>query len=345
MYWTLLLPAWILVVVSKVNEDALGLFSLALWVIAMAAVFTAVYERAKAIGSNPWAWLLGFWMPIVWIVLGCRKNAATPAPSPDYVKTGAISFVAGCALMAGMYVYYSNPSLQSASSLHDQMVEGVIKEAPSLPKQINEVTMLTHERVEGLNMIYTYELTGDGEMPDQADATDNTCKLAVLRDLIRAGVILRFEYNKAGKRLGELEINSCPSTMASVTTNQHHSSIDVVIDGSRALAPLKVGSLSIYATVDTGCADMTMIKTNADKLLANGEATKREDYVAILADGSQRTMPAIVIKTLTIGSHTIHNVTASVVPDGTMMLLGYNILNQVSGKFAINTAKSTLDFD
>ena len=238
------------------------------------------------------------------------------------------------------------PSLQSASSLHDQMVEGVIKEAPSLPKQINEVTMLTHERVEGSNMIYTYELTGDGEMPDQADATDNTCKLAVLRDLIRAGVILRFEYNKAGKRLlGELEINSCPSTMASVTTNQHHSSIDVVIDGSRALAPLKVGSLSIYATVDTGCADMTMIKTNADKLLANGEATKREDYAAILADGSQRTMPAIVIKTLTIGSHTIHNVTASVVPDGTMMLLGYNILNQVSGKFAINTTKSTLDFD
>ena len=32
-------------------------------------------------------------------------------------------------------------------------------------------------------------------------------------------------------------------------------------------------------------------------------------------------------------------------PDGTDMLLGFGVLNQVSGKFAANTNTSTLDFD
>ena len=44
-------------------------------------------------------------------------------------------------------------------------------------------------------------------------------------------------------------------------------------------------------------------------------------------------------------SNWVYNVTAAVMPDRNMMLLGYNVLRQVSGKFAINIAKSTLEFD
>jgi hypothetical protein len=32
-------------------------------------------------------------------------------------------------------------------------------------------------------------------------------------------------------------------------------------------------------------------------------------------------------------------------PNGAEMLLGFKVLNMVSGKFAINTSASTLDFD
>ena len=64
-----------------------------------------------------------------------------------------------------------------------------------------------------------------------------------------------------------------------------------------------------------------------------------------LADGSVKQMRHIRIATVTIGGHGVHSVLAMVVPDGVAMLLGYNVLNQVSGKFAVNTAASTLEFN
>ena len=41
----------------------------------------------------------------------------------------------------------------------------------------------------------------------------------------------------------------------------------------------------------------------------------------------------------------VPNVHAGVVPDGSDMLLGLGVLAKVSGKFAINVANATLDFD
>jgi predicted aspartyl protease len=48
---------------------------------------------------------------------------------------------------------------------------------------------------------------------------------------------------------------------------------------------------------------------------------------------------------MTIGGHVLSNVPAAVAPNGAEMLLGFNVLNRVSGEFAINVANSTLDFD
>jgi clan AA aspartic protease (TIGR02281 family) len=122
-------------------------------------------------------------------------------------------------------------------------------------------------------------------------------------------------------------------------------SVPVVLDGNRALVPLSVGSQSIYAMVDTGCSDMTVTESIANKLLAAGQATRLANTDSTLADGTHRTTRVISINTVVIGGHGLYNVPAMVNPDGAIMLLGFAVLNQVSGKFTVNTAKSTLEFD
>jgi gag-polyprotein putative aspartyl protease len=74
-------------------------------------------------------------------------------------------------------------------------------------------------------------------------------------------------------------------------------------------------------------------------------ARRGEDVQSTIADGSTHTEASIVINSMTIGGHVLSNVPAAVVPNGAEMLLGFNVLNRVSGKFAINVANSTLDFD
>jgi predicted aspartyl protease len=53
----------------------------------------------------------------------------------------------------------------------------------------------------------------------------------------------------------------------------------------------------------------------------------------------------VIIKTVTVGNHTLHNVIAMAAPDGAMRLLGFSVLSMISPKFTINTKTSTLDFD
>jgi hypothetical protein len=93
-----------------------------------------------------------------------------------------------------------------------------------------------------------------------------------------------------------------PATMAV------NNSVPVIIDGNRALVPLSVGSNSIYAMVDTGCTDMTVTESIADKLLAAGQATRIGDSDTTLADGTHRKVRTISINTVTIGGHGISNV-------------------------------------
>jgi predicted aspartyl protease len=102
-----------------------------------------------------------------------------------------------------------------------------------------------------------------------------------------------------------------------------HNSVPVVLEGNRALVPLSVGSQSIYAMVDTGCTDMTVTESVANKLLAAGQATRLADTDSTLADGTHRTVRAISINTVVIGGHGLYNAPAMVNPDGAIMLLGF----------------------
>jgi clan AA aspartic protease (TIGR02281 family) len=121
--------------------------------------------------------------------------------------------------------------------------------------------------------------------------------------------------------------------------------LPVSISGNQAHAAVSVGTLPIIMLVDTGCTNMSVIQNIADQLLASGQARRGEDVQSTIADGSTHTEASIVINSVTIGGHVLSNVPAAVAPNGAEMLLGFNVLNRVSGKFAINVANSTLDFD
>jgi predicted aspartyl protease len=97
--------------------------------------------------------------------------------------------------------------------------------------------------------------------------------------------------------------------------------------------------------VDTGATGMTVSESIADSLIANGQATEAAAEMVGLAGGVKREFRQVDISSVTVGGHVVTNVHAGVVPDGSDMLLGLGVLAKVSGKFAINVANSTLDFD
>jgi predicted aspartyl protease len=246
----------------------------------------------------------------------------------------------------------SDHSPQTPVAIHDQLARAIEQAQSSLPKKIDEDTTATGARIEGMTVINTYELSGDRDPKDitaadkkglQASLTDGVCSGQATRPMVAKGVTYRYEYFNKGKFLGSFDVASCPITAASITPATN--SVAVVLDGPRALAPLTVGGLSIYATVDTGCTDMTVNENIANRLIASNEASDLGTGDVTLADGSVKKMRHIRIATVTIGGHSVYSVLAMVVPDGVPMLLGYNVLNQVTGKFAVNTAKSTLEFN
>jgi predicted aspartyl protease len=346
-YWVVIIGSVIASVVANQPSTA-PLVACVVWIGSSVALTTAIFERARATGRNPWKWFALSFIPLAPLRLGSFPDAANPPP-PKLVKTASWSFAAAVAFLVACWVAYGVVYIWAPTKdmVHDRLV-GVVNNAnASMPKQINEVTTLTAERVEGLKLVYVYELKNDGMVPAQANVAIGVCKSSDMRNAMTQGVSYGYEYRRGGKFLTVFDVTSCPEPALATTTASvtHHSSVDIVLDGSRALAPLSVGSQSIYATVDSGCTDMTVNETIANKLVALGEATDLGMGDVSLADGSVKSMRHIRISTVTIGGHSVYGVTAMVVPDGTMMLLGYNVLRQVSGKFAINTAKSTLDFD
>jgi clan AA aspartic protease (TIGR02281 family) len=122
-------------------------------------------------------------------------------------------------------------------------------------------------------------------------------------------------------------------------------SVPIHLDGPRAYVPMVVGIMPITVVIDTGCDDMTVNETVASRLIASNQATSLPDDKIEYADGSIKDEKAITINTVTIAGRQLHNVHANVVPDNTDMLLGFSILSQVSGKFAIDTTNSKLVFE
>jgi clan AA aspartic protease (TIGR02281 family) len=95
--------------------------------------------------------------------------------------------------------------------------------------------------------------------------------------------------------------------------------------------------------VDTGSTSLTVNESIAHRLLARGLAREGQKETVTLADGSEREEQDIIIDTVTIGSHVLHDVVAGVSPDGADMLLGLSALNTI-GRFTIDGANHKLIF-
>jgi predicted aspartyl protease len=96
--------------------------------------------------------------------------------------------------------------------------------------------------------------------------------------------------------------------------------------------------------IDTGCTDLSITPTIADRLIASGQATYGEDVEYTLAGGSTHTNKTVRIATVAIGGHVLHNAHAGIGPDGAPLLLGFTILQQISPKFSIDTVAGVLIF-
>jgi gag-polyprotein putative aspartyl protease len=140
-----------------------------------------------------------------------------------------------------------------------------------------------------------------------------------------------------------------PAPTPAVTTILPASStldhLPVSIIDNQAHVAVTLGALPVTMLIDTGETNMTVTQSVADQLLASGLATRGPDSESRFADGSVHRHVTIIVNTMTIGGHVLHDIYAGVSPNGADMLLGFAVLNQVSGKFAINANTNTLDFN
>lgn len=106
---------------------------------------------------------------------------------------------------------------------------------------------------------------------------------------------------------------------------------------------VKVGSVFVRMTLDTGATLTSVSETLADRLISDGEADELDPGNFTLADGSEHSARTINIHSLSIGSHTLYSVRASVETGDAPMLLGISVLNRI-GKFSIDPTANRLTF-
>jgi clan AA aspartic protease (TIGR02281 family) len=115
------------------------------------------------------------------------------------------------------------------------------------------------------------------------------------------------------------------------------------ISGKGAAVDVTLGSQPLRMLIDTGATMMSLPSDVAMALITSGDAEFGPKESFRLADGSIREEWTIIIHRMTIGSHVLTNVTASIAPTGATPLLGFTILNRV-GRFTIDMAAGQLTF-
>ena len=93
-----------------------------------------------------------------------------------------------------------------------------------------------------------------------------------------------------------------------------------------------VGSMVLDLAIDSGCTSMNLSETDANQLIASGQATVLGTVLNSIADGSTVQSRLLNINAVTIGGRTLTNVKATVGGSG---LLGIGVLRRF-GKFAID---------
>ena len=120
------------------------------------------------------------------------------------IASGAGGFVAGHAIVTAMQ-----------PSVHDRLVEGTKTVRATLPKRVDDVTVLTDQHVEGNQLTFVYDTSADMANADtslvQGELTRRVCgEPSMRRTIENSGVSYRYEYWRSGQLVGHFEITSCP---------------------------------------------------------------------------------------------------------------------------------------
>lgn len=120
--------------------------------------------------------------------------------------------------------------------------------------------------------------------------------------------------------------------------------VPIRVDDGQAFVAVHIGRLTFQSLLDTGATSMSLPETAADELIGSGDATEGEPVNVTHAGGERLQRRSIIVHAVTIGGHTVREVRCVVEDDGSVPLLGFGVLQQISPRFAINTTTSTLDF-
>jgi clan AA aspartic protease (TIGR02281 family) len=123
----------------------------------------------------------------------------------------------------------------------------------------------------------------------------------------------------------------------------NHSIVISTTPSGAMLTRMRVGSSYVTALIDTGATSVSIPQSLAQGLVANGDATYQGEDTVTIADGSSRRQSLVKIKTIQLGSIVLHDVLATVAPDGADVLLGNSALDKL-GRVTIDKAAGLLTF-
>jgi hypothetical protein len=118
--------------------------------------------------------------------------------------------------------------------------------------------------------------------------------------------------------------------------------VHIYTDGQMAKVDVLLGSISSRMTIDTGANGMSLPAYLANRLVEAGDAYWDGEVDVSIADGSTVKQKLLIVRKVSVGSHTLENVGASVGPTAAL-LLPFPVLN-LMGRFTIDTKAETLIF-
>ena len=115
-------------------------------------------------------------------------------------------------------------------------------------------------------------------------------------------------------------------------------------DSQSLMLDVRLGGRLLPFVLDTGASNMTVTPEVADWLVRDGHAQWGLHETVTYADGKPHDVPTLTVYSVTVGTHTVSDAHASVMPAGSPMLLGLGVLNAI-GKFEVDAPHRTLTFN
>jgi len=112
-------------------------------------------------------------------------------------------------------------------------------------------------------------------------------------------------------------------------------------DGRSVRVDVRLGSLIHRMVIDTGATGLSIPRLVAERLVLRREAIESDGAILTLANGGRERRRGIRVWAVSVGSHTLRDVYATVAPHPSEPLLGFPVLNQL-GRFTIDTIERLL---